>query len=490
MSGTEIFSIGILLVAAALVVAVFTNRLSDLIHVPTPALFLIAGAAVANLIPVLGSASRLFDERIVTIALIMILFDGGMHIGWSRFRVAGAAIAWLGVAGTAVTAGAVALASHYLFGFEWQMALLLGAALSPTDPAVVFSVLGKRAISGRTSTILEGESGANDPVGIALLASLLAATGGGFGAVGGGLVEFGLQMVVGVAIGIGGGFGLAFLMRKASLQNDALFSIQAVGSALFIYAAASLLHGSGFLAVFVAGILVGDVRAPYKREVKRFAASLASLAEIVAFAVLGLSIRFDELMKPGVILIGLALAALVIVVIRPLLVGLISLPIRLKRGERAFILVAGLKGAVPILLGMFILSANVPRAREIYAIIFIVVLVSVLLQGGLVPVFIRAFKIPTRVESARPWGVDVRFARPPEGLSRHVVEAASPAEGSSVEEITAHEQGWVTLVSRDSVMVRVEPTTQLEAGDVVVMQSGDHQSARELFVAPPSSHDS
>jgi cell volume regulation protein A len=490
LTANEIFSVGVLLVAAALIIAVFTNRLSDWIRVPTPALFLIAGAAIANLVPVFGSAPRLFDERIVTIALILILFDGGMHIGWGRFRVAGGAIAWLGIAGTAVTAAAVAVASHYLFGFGWQMALLLGAALSPTDPAVVFSVLGKRAILGRTGTILEGESGANDPVSIALMASLLGATGSGFGVISSGLGEFALQMSVGAAVGIVGGFGLSFLMRKASLPNDALYSIQAIAGALFVYAAATLLHGSGFLAVFILGIFVGDVRAPYKREVQKFSSGLASVAEIVAFAVLGLSIRFEDLAKPGVILIGLALAALLIFVIRPVLVGLVSLPLRLRRGERAFILWAGLKGAVPILLGMFILSAGVPRAHEIYAIIFVVVLVSVLLQGGLVPVFIRLFAIPTRLESPRPWGIDIRFARPPEGLSRHVVESASPAEGSSIETLTAQRQGWVTIVSRDGVMIRVEPTTVLKVGDVVVVQSGAQQRARELFAAPRTPGDS
>lgn len=485
MTTETVFTVGVLVVAGALIVAVFTNRLSELIRVPTPALFLIAGAALANLIPVLGSAPRLFDERIVTLALVLILFDGGMHIGWRRFKVAGGAIAWLGIAGTLVTAAAIAALCHYLFGFEWTAALLLGAALSPTDPAVVFSVLGKREIAGRTSTILEGESGANDPVGIALLASLLAATGSGASALGTGLTEFALQMLVGAAIGILGGFGLSFLFRKVSLPNEALHSIQAIASALVIYATASLLHGSGFLAVFIAGIVVGDVRARYKREIQRFSGGLASLAEIVAFTVLGLSIRLEDLAKPGVVIIGLTLAALLIFVVRPVLVGLVSLPITLLLGERAFVLWSGLKGAVPILLGMFILSANVPRAHEIYAIIFIVVLVSVVLQGGLVPVFARLFKIPTHIEVPRPWGVDIRFITPPTGLSRHMVEAGSPADGATVGELAARNQGWISMVGRDGVMVPVDSRVTLAVGDTVLMQVTGEQSPHELFERRP-----
>jgi len=174
------FAVTVLLVALALLVAIGSNRLAERISVPTPALFLIAAAVASNLAPRLGGLSIVVDQRIVTVALVIILFDGGMRIGWSRMRPAAGAVVWLGIAGTVVTAGALALAAHLLFGFEWRPALVLGAALAPTDPAVVFSVLGRREVAGRSGTLLEGESGANDPVGIALLVSLLGVTGSGW----------------------------------------------------------------------------------------------------------------------------------------------------------------------------------------------------------------------------------------------------------------------------------------------------------------------
>ena len=133
---------------------------------------------------------------------------------------------------------------------------------------------------------------------------------------------------------------------------------------------------------------------------------------------------------------GLTIAVLLIVVIRPVLVGIVTLPIRLTWGERAFVLWAGLKGAVPILLGMFILSADVAGGETLYAIIFIVVLISVVVQGGLVPVFARLFHVPMRLEHPRPWTVDVRFAEEPDGLQRHTVEPGSPADGSTIEELS------------------------------------------------------
>src|SRR5206468_2194231 len=143
--------------------------------------------------------------------------------------------------------GALALGAHYLFGFEWRTALILGAALAPTDPAVVFAVLGRREISGRSGTLLEGESGANDPVGIALMISLLGASGGGLSALGSGLGHFGLQLAVGAAVGVAGGWLLLQVMRRVPLPNAALYPVQTVAFALALYGLATVGEGSGYL---------------------------------------------------------------------------------------------------------------------------------------------------------------------------------------------------------------------------------------------------
>src|SRR4051812_27550803 len=155
MANEFLFSIIILVVAGVLLAATFSSRLTAWLRIPAPALFLVVAAVAAIFLPDLGPAAREIDERIVSVALVLILFDGGMHIGWRRFRAAAGAIVWIGIAGTAVPAAAVAVAAHYIVGLDWQVSLLLGAALSPTDPAVVFSVLGRREIKGRSGTILE-----------------------------------------------------------------------------------------------------------------------------------------------------------------------------------------------------------------------------------------------------------------------------------------------------------------------------------------------
>ncbi|WP_394554762.1 cation:proton antiporter [Agromyces sp. MMS24-JH15] len=483
MSDEFLFSILVLVVGAVLLAGTFSSRLTAWLRIPAPALFLILAAIVALFLPELGPAARQIDERIVSVALVLILFDGGMRIGWRRFRDALGPIAWIGIAGTAVTAAAVAATAHFLLGFEWQVSLLLGAALSPTDPAVVFSVLGPREISGRSGTILEGESGANDPVGIALLVSLLTAGTAVGSPLLTGATEFATQMGVGTVVGILGGLALGWIMRRIHLPTGALTSVFVTAAAVVIYAGGSALHGSGFLAVFIAGILVGDIRAPFRHEVDTFSSGLASLAEIVVFVLLGLSVELQDVFEPVTFVAGLTIAVLLIVVIRPVLVGVITLPVRLTWGERAFVLWSGLKGAVPILLGMFILSADVAGGERVYAIIFIVVLISVVVQGGLVPVFARLLHIPMRLVHPRPWTVDVRFAEEPAGLQRHTVEPGSPADGSTIEDLSVGERVWISVISREGRNLPVRNTTRLQAGDVVLTQVDPDHRIDEWFTA-------
>ena len=189
----------------ALLLAVGSSRITELTRIPSPAIFLVAASVCADLFPDLGSLSIRADQRIVTVALVLILFDGGMHIGLPASARWPAA--WCGSAWPARSSPAAVLAvlAHLLFGFDWRAALLVGTALAPTDPAVVFSVLGRREVAGRTGTLLEGESGANDPVGIALMLAILGTSGGGWGAVAHGAGEFALQMVLGIAFGVAGG---------------------------------------------------------------------------------------------------------------------------------------------------------------------------------------------------------------------------------------------------------------------------------------------
>src|SRR5918996_298132 len=358
------FGAAVLAVSAAVFVALLGMRVADRLAVPYAAVFLVGAVLLGELVP---EAERLLSiqevERIAVVALIVILFHGGLHIGVRRFRRAAAPILALGVIGTFVTAGIVALAARYLLDFSWIEAGLVGAAIAPTDPAVTFSVFGAREIRGRSGTILEGEAGMNDPVGIALMIGMieLATTDDGSLAIV--AEEFAVQMAIGLAVGVAGAFALLPAMRHVRLASPALYPIRVLAGAGIIYGLATVAGGSGFLAVFVAGILLGDLAAPQKGEIEGFHASLAGLAEIAAFVALGLSIAVSDLSELGVWEDGLALAVILAFVARSLAVGPLLLLSRLQIGERVFVIWGGLKGAVPILLGALAVLANVEGAE-------------------------------------------------------------------------------------------------------------------------------
>ncbi len=476
------------LTAAAALVAILANRLTERIRVPVPLLMLAGSAVAVAVVGPLHTPGEQTVERVVTAALVLILFDGGMHIGWARFRTAAAPITVVGVAGTFLTAAAGAVLLHALFGLGWYVALLVATAVAPTDPAVVFSVLGRRDIAGRSGVLLEGESGANDPVGIALMGGLLTA-----GALSGAAVvhvgiQFVLQMAVGAAFGVAGARALLWFVRRVPLPSEGLYPLRTLAGAFGLYGVATVAHGSGFLAVFVAGILLGDPAAPFKREVERFHAALGSLAEIVAFVVLGLTVDLHLLARTDVWLPGLVLGVALAVVIRPVLVGLCVLPARLRPDERTFVLFAGLKGAVPILLGQLLRTAHVPDADRLYAIIVVVVVFSVLVQGSLVPTVARRLRLPLTTVDPQPWAVGVRLADEPDGVLHLAVAAGSAADGMTVgalAEVTG--DGWVSLVVRDQQLVAVHTRTQLRAGDEVTLLADPdgHRRLREAFAHRP-----
>jgi potassium/hydrogen antiporter len=311
----------------------------------------------------------------------VILFDGGSSIGRRRFRIAAVPIASLGVLGTFATAGLVAVFGHWALGLGWITAGLLGAALAPTDPAVMFSVLGDREVGGRTGTILEGESGANDPVGIALMLGMIELAQHADATFWVVIRIFCEQMAIGLAVGVAGGLVEARLLRRVALPSAGLYTVRTLALAGIVYGTATVAHGSGFLAVFVAGLIVGDVHAPFKEEIEVFQEGLAAIAEVVVFVALGLTIDLSNV-GAGRWAEGLAVAAFLAFVARPLAAAPLLAPVGLRQGEKLFVMWGGLKGAVPILLAAFALGAHVAHGQRIYETVFVVVLASVVVQGG------------------------------------------------------------------------------------------------------------
>lgn len=396
MSDVGEFAKIVLVVSGGLSLAIGIRVIAGRLALPTAGLLLVVAAVASDVVERLSTILTFPDvQRIATLALIVILFDGGQKIGLQRFRRSAAPILTLGVVGTFATAALIAVAAHVLFGLSWTVSGLIGAALAPTDPAVTFSVLAGKEVEGRSGTILEGESGFNDPVGIALmigLVELATSDGGSFGSEV--VPEFVVEMGVGLLVGIGGAAAVAGLIRFAPLPDRTLYPLAVILAAGVIYGVAGVAHGSGFLAVFVAGILLGDHRYPARAAVRTFNSALADLGELAAFVALGLTVDLAFIADEGLWWRGLVLAVLLGFVVRPLVVGALVATMRLTWGERGFIVWSGLKGAVPILLASLAVVGGTEYAAEIYGIVFVVVLFSVVVQGTLVPTVAARLGVP------------------------------------------------------------------------------------------------
>jgi potassium/hydrogen antiporter len=376
----------------------------------------------------------------------VILFNGGIDIGLRRLRQSLVPVLSLGLAGTFLTAGAIAVVAHVLLGMDWTLAGLVGAALAPTDPAVMFSVLGRREIGGRSGTTLEGEAGMNDPAGIALMIGMieLATHDDATLTVVG--TEFLIEMSIGAAFGLIGGRMIAPILHRSRLPSESLYPVLALTLAFVLYGAASVAHGSGFLAVFLAGLIVGDARLPYKAGIERFQSSFADL-------------DLRDWLE------GLVLVAVLAVLIRPLVVAATLTGVRMSRAEKAFIAFAGLKGAVPVLLAAFAIIGGAPDAQRIYGLAFIAVLTSVVAQGTLVPLVARRLGIPMRLQDRLPWELSVRVGREPTGAREYHVAPRSHADGLAVGDLPLGDDAWVTLVVRDGDALQPDGKLELRPGD-------------------------
>jgi cell volume regulation protein A len=457
------------LIALGLLLAVLATTLTGRVPIPAPALFLAGAAVLSTIAPsVRREVGIITVERVAVVALILILFNGGRDIGARQLRRSLRDVTALGVLGTFLTAAALTLTAHLIIRLDWAVAGVLGAALAATDPAVMFSVLGRQEITGRSGTVLEGEAGINDPAGIALLLGMVqVATHPGTSIL---IVfkDFAFEIGIGIVIGLIGGRLLIAVLHRIRLGDAGLYPVLALASAGVLYGATTLAGGSGFSAVFVAGLLLGDERLPYAGEIDRFTASLASLAEVAVFLALGLTIDLSGISATEW-LEGFGLFLAVAIIIRPVIVVLTLVRSALNRREKAFIAWSGLKGAVPILLGTFATLSHVPDHQRIYDVVFVVVLASVVIQGGLVPAIAKRLQIPMQLQPDLPWELSVKLAEPPQDRIQHTVAAHSAANGAQLQNLPLGDRAWVTVVLRGGQAIPPRPDLTLRAGDVVYL---------------------
>jgi potassium/hydrogen antiporter len=362
--------------------ALALEPLARALGVPTPLAFLLGGLLLGELWDGSHAAARPSTIAIVgTVALVIVLLQGGYVCGLAAVREQLAAVLGLGIAGTAATFGLVALAAHSLAGLSWTQALLLGAVLSPTDPAAVFAAVSRAGAGGaRVVRLLEAEAGFNDPVAIALTVALVAAAGSGHIEASSIIWTTAREALLGAVVGLPAGLLAARVLGPRWPTLAMAPPLAVLAGAFATFGLGALAHGSGFVAVYLYGLVLGDdADLPQADAVRAFGEQLSSLAEIAMFVLLGVALAQVPL-RHALFDAALLTVALVVVV-RPLLVYPALRALRRTHGEAVFATVGGLKGAVPILLAALPLQAHLAGSDRLFALAGLVVLASLAFQG-------------------------------------------------------------------------------------------------------------
>jgi cell volume regulation protein A len=410
-------------------------------------------------------------REVGVVALAAILYEGGLSTSWRRLReVAGPAVL-LSTVGVVVTAGVTGAAARGLFDLSWTASLLLGSVVASTDAAAVFATLRHTRLRRGLARTLEAESGANDPVAIALTLGLIAWIerpdyGGGDLAL---LLarQLGLGLVIGVALSL-----LAmWVFARIPPSIGAFVPVASVATAALAYGAADVAHGSGFLAVYLVGLAVGSTPSRYRSQLVAFHVGVAYVAQVALFIVLGLLVFPSRL--PHVALASIGLTAVLIFVARPVAVWASTAPLgRFDRRERLLLGWAGLRGAVPIVLGTFVLSSHVGSADTIFNAVFFVVLASAALQGTTLEWLAKklgllrpAARAEAPIEVTRDWH------------SLNLVEFAVAADhaiaGSAVRELGLPRETLVVVLVRGDQAIPPRGGTTIEPGDVLFVLAPD-----------------
>lgn len=458
--------LALLVGAAVLLVAVWAVRFSTRLGVPSLLVYLALGVAIGEA----GLGIRFDDAELTRIlgfcALIVIIAEGGLTARWSTLRPVLGVSAALSTVGVVVSIAVVGIAVHLLLGLDWRLALLYGAVLSSTDAAAVFATLRRLRLPPRLVATLEAESGTNDAP-VVLLVVLLSTSGPAAHPWWYEVLLVTYELSMGMAVGFLVGLGGKWALRRAALPSAGLYPIAAVGLTVLAYAAGAVLHASGFLAVYVAGVVLGNARLPHRQSILGFADGLAWLAQIGLFVLLGLLVtpsRLIDALLPAMVA-GLALLFLA----RPLSVAAAATPFRIGVRDQLFLSWAGLRGAVPIVLATIPLSERVPGADQLFDAVFVLVVIFTLVQAGTLAPVARRLRVTAPAEAA-----EIRVETAPlERMRADLLQLEIPPEsklgGVHVDELRLPVGASVTLVLRDGTGFVPGPDTRLKVGDSLLI---------------------
>ncbi|MFC3572887.1 potassium/proton antiporter [Streptomyces yaanensis] len=459
----------LLVCSLVLLVAVAAVRISSRSGLPSLLVYLGIGIAMGQDGVGIHFNNAELTQVIGYAALVVILAEGGLGTKWKEIKPALPAASTMALVGVAVSVAVTAVGAHYLSGLEWRQALIIGAVVSSTDAAAVFSVLRKIPLPARVTGVLEAESGFNDaPVVILVVAFSTAGPVEHWYTL---LGEIAGELAIGAAVGLAVGWLGAWGLRHVALPASGLYPIAVMAIAVTAYAAGALAHGSGFLAVYLASMILGNAKLPHWPATRGFAEGVGWIAQIGMFVLLGLLVTPHELGDD--ILPALVIGLVLTMVARPLSVMASLTPFRVPWQEQALMSWAGLRGAVPIILATIPMVNGVDASRRIFNIVFVLVVVYTLVQGPTLPWVARTLRLGEGPEAA-DLGIE---SAPLERLRGHLLSVAIPEgslmHGVEVSELRLPPGAAVTLVVREGKSFVPLPSTVLRRGDELLVVATD-----------------
>lgn len=481
----------ILLIGSVLLIAsIILSKAGARFGIPTLLVFLIAGMLFGTDGLGLQFNSAEDAQFLGVIALSVILFSGGLDTRFSDIKpilTPGIVLSTLGVVLTTLFAG---LFISWISGFEWlnitlplTTSLLLAATMSSTDSASVFNILRSQRMSLKYNLrpMLELESGSNDPMAYMLTLVLIQVVGAGAVTASEVVTMLFVQFVIGGSVGYLLGRGAVLFINKLQLSNTSLYPIIAFGLIFLVYSLTDVCHGNGFLAVYIAGIVMGNSRMGFKREITTFLDGITWLCQIILFLILGLLVNPHEMVS--VALAGTLIGIFMIVVARPLSVMLCLLPFKhINFKSRLFVSWVGLRGAAPILFATYPIISNVEGANIIFNIVFFVTILSLIVQGTTLSTIAQALNI-SEPEPEKPdyFGVEI-----PEELETALnamdVTAEMLVDGVTLKEVKLPKGALVMLIRRGQEFIVPNGSVQLRPGDRLLMLSQEVKPREKLKI--------
>ncbi|TGB05388.1 potassium/proton antiporter [Halobacillus salinus] len=459
----------IMLVALLLIASVVVTKFSSRLGVPSLVLFIAVGMIVGSD----GLGFIYFDnaeiaQLVGVIALIVILFEGGMQTKWRDIRPVIAPSISLATVGVILTTSIVAVAAKWILPITWLEAFLVGAIIGSTDAAAVFAALKGKNIRGKLEATLEAESGTNDPMAVFLtimFIQLLTLDGVNLWSLVG---SFFWQMGAGLVVGLAVGYIASFSLNRINLDSSGLYPLFALSFAFLAYSASSLIQASGLLAVYVAAVWVGNAELAYRYSILRFHEGFGWMAQILMFIILGLFVFPTEVFQPGVMINGLLIALVLILIARPVATFLSLAGFSYTAKEKIFLSWAGLRGAVPIVLAIFPMLAGVENSQVIFNVVFFTVLMSALVQGSSITWVAERFKLVSDKLTNPIHSLElISIGKANVEMMEFEVADQNQIVGKKLEDMELPDRALINAIIRDGDVITPFGQTKIQSGDTL-----------------------